>query len=447
VRGGCCLLATEPYRHLDSVHKITDYNKVTLDQIKHKTSDKIYACVDYNCFYAQIAEWDNQVQGIPLIVGGWRKREGVAYGIVATSNYAARAVGIKTGISAQEAIQNFKDVLMYQVDYEKYKAISKTLIPIFKNYSHSIEAYSMDEVFMDLTGHVKSKADCEKLIRDLKKDIWETQRLTVNVGIATTKTQAKMAVEFNKPNGHAIILTEEDKKRLIDPLSPIEMWGIGRKRLAKLEEHGYYSIGDIANERFQVLQQLFGKNDGYIIWLMATGNEETLIVKKKPRDIQALSQMHTFPKATLDRDELWGEFVRYTELMCYRLRGHNKKASEFYFLFRPQRADSFGAGIRIDYTNLERDVFPAMKPHFNKMYAFALKNKIEIRGIGVFGNRFDTVNENQLNLFSPKVDWKTQNLFQAIDRIKNKYSLKDIQSADSLSFVKGRTHFVDRSTY
>ena len=438
--------ANKEYIYLEDVHKITDYSKPTCDQIKLKTRDSIYACVDINCYYAQVESRIHKIEKFPVIVGGWWDEKGIAHGIVATSNYAARSWGIKTGMSAFEASQLCPHLIMFQVDYIKYTAISKELETIVDDFSHSYEFYSKDEFFADLTGHVKSIKDCEEWSKRIKKKIWNQVGLTVNIGISTTKTYAKTIADLNKPNGQTICIDQESIERIIYPLEIDKMWGIGKRRKSKFYINSIYTIGDLANSNKKLIQKLLGPREGEIFHLMATGQEETIIVKEKMKEIQSISHMHTFPKASDKRSEIFGEVMKGINRLAYRLRGYNKESSEFHFFLGPQNLSTFSLTKRSDWTNSTADIKKIYKNMFDELYFYAKKRDLSIRKIGMYASRLRSSNILQYSIFAdPEKELKKRSVDLAIDQIKNNYEFDTIISADEMIFVKGRTHFLDRS--
>ena len=119
---------------------------------------------------------------------------------------------------------------------------------------------------------------------------------------------------------------------------------------------------------------------------------------------------------------------------------------EFNLYFRPQNLHGFGESFRIQPTNYDLDIIQAYQSRFEKWIDRIVKNQILMRGIGLYANLLKDQRTVQYSLFDTDVEKKYQ-LYQAVDKIKNKSEFALIQSADSMVFVKGRTHFVDRSTY
>jgi DNA polymerase IV len=163
------------YQAEQDVHRITLYNTVYPEHQHRHRKDRLYLHFDFACFYAQVEQLRKNMYGIPLIVGGWRKENGTVKGIVATSSYEARSMGIKTGMSAYEAYKRCPYVCMLQVDYASYTAISTQVHHIMNRYSHQIERYSMDEYFMDASFLLgKEEPQIRTFAQQLQRDIVET---------------------------------------------------------------------------------------------------------------------------------------------------------------------------------------------------------------------------------------------------------------------------------
>ena len=188
--------------------------------------ERLYLHFDFACFYAQVEQLRKKLYGLPLIIGGWRKDDGTVKGIVATSSYEARAIGIKTGMSAYEAYNLCPYVCMLQVDYEAYTAISRQVHHIMKGYSHKIERYSMDEYFMDLS-FMRDKGEKEiyRFTKRLQTEIYESTGLYGSIGVARSKTYAKLSSSLDKPKGICLVLSDEDERAYIYPLDVNEVWG------------------------------------------------------------------------------------------------------------------------------------------------------------------------------------------------------------------------------
>jgi nucleotidyltransferase/DNA polymerase involved in DNA repair len=133
------------------VHRITLYSSVAREHQHVSLKPRLYLHIDMNCFYAQVEQRAYNLYGLPVAMGGWRKPDGTPRGIVATASYEARQLGIKTAMSAFEAHQICPYLIFLQIDYDKYKGISRQLQAILEDFAPDVEKYSMDEYFLDVT--------------------------------------------------------------------------------------------------------------------------------------------------------------------------------------------------------------------------------------------------------------------------------------------------------
>src|SRR5699024_5082196 len=204
---------------------------------------RLYLHIDMNAFYAQVEQLCYNLYGMPVAVGGWRKLDGTVKGIVATSSYEARAWGVKTGMSALEAYKLCPYIVIKQVDYPKYQAYSKRIKRVLDRFAPDGEGYSMDEYFLDISW--KQNQSYKQLVEfgwAIKQALLEETSLHCSIGIAPSKTYAKLASDLEKPDGLTVLTQQKDIQEKIWPLPLDEVWGIGRRRYAKLRKYGLYTI-------------------------------------------------------------------------------------------------------------------------------------------------------------------------------------------------------------
>jgi DNA polymerase IV len=435
--------------HLLTTHKIAYYNKPKAKHMSLTKKNALYMCVDINCYYAQVEMRRNQVEPYPVSIGGWRDEKGVVKGIVATSNYAARRYGVKTGMSSFEAVSICPHLIMFPVDYEYYVELSDRLHKIFHNYSHQVEMYSIDEAFLNMTGHVKNKSEAENLIKNLKSEIWETLNLTVSVGLSFTKTYAKILADLNKPEGEIVLIDPKDVYRKIYPLDVTKVWGIAKKQARRLSSFGIRRIVDLAFSRLTLIQKIFGPREGELLWRMARGEESTKIIEKEEFK-KNIGYMHTFPKASLSFEEIWSEIQRGIDIISYRLRKHKIKGKLFYVWLRQEKTvkvydhTELSCNVQSSDCNsligMNKMIYKLMTPILMKV----IDKKLEIRGIGIYATELKPAHVLQFDLFEKDLI-KESELDHSLDLIKNKHGFSKIILANELEFVQGRTHFVDRS--
>lgn len=216
---------------------------------------RIIAHADMDAFYASVEQLDNpSLSGQPLIVGPKSNR-----GIVLTANYEARKFGIKSAMPIMQARQRCPQAIIVPPRFERYQQQSKAIMAAFANFSPDVEAISLDEAFIDMTGAqgiFGGPLQMAQLIQTAVHDA--TGGLTASVGIASTKFVAKVASDFNKPNGLTVVPPEQAVDWL-DPMPVSRLWGAGPKTVPRLEKLGLYTIGDVRRADPAMLEKGLGR--------------------------------------------------------------------------------------------------------------------------------------------------------------------------------------------
>lgn len=437
------------YRNYDleqDVHRITLYSTVAREHQHVSRKKRLYLHMDMNCFYAQVEQRAYNLYGLPLAMGGWRKPDGVARGIVATASYEARALGIKTAMSAFEATQICPYLIFMQIDYDKYKGISRELRGILDSFSPEVEKYSMDEYFMDvsfLSG--KPVKQIRAFGKNLQMAIFRQLGLVCSVGIATSKTYSKLASDLKKPKGLSLILTGDDAAQYIYPLPVSEVWGIGRRRSEHLKRYGIHTIADAHRMGPAPFRKLFGEMQGRLFWETVTGRDQARILTNEIHVPDEVSYMHTFSDWTDDPVLVRGEIIKAVRKVCYRMRGYQRKARQWSCHIRYQQAHWEGVSFAFTtpgYTNLDDYVLDACLPGAMHIIKSALQKGIRIRGIGM--HTIEMQQTEQLEIFFHEEE-RIQNLYRAADCLNNCYGPDTVAKAAIHESVKGNTHFVNRS--
>lgn len=429
-----------------NVHRITLYNTVSAAQQHTDARPRLYLHVDMNCFYAQVEQQSYNLFGLPIVVGGWRTEAGQARGIVATSSYEARKLGIKTGMSAFEAVQLCPYLVFMQVHYEKYQAISKQIRAALDRFSPDVEAYSMDEFFLDVSHWRKSGPDgIARRADELKAAVRKASGLVSSVGIAFSKTYAKLASDLHKPDGRVLVLDEDDARRILHPLPLKEVWGVGAKRYIKLQGQGLHTIADAVARGPGAFESLFGAYFGRMLFETVTGRDRAKVVDPADHVPKEISYMHTFSSWTDDPWQVEGEWTKAVGQLCYRMRGYARKAVKYAGYIRFQ--DDHWRGISFVFntpgdTNLDDYVLPACLEAGMPLVRRYLEQGARIRGVGL--HTIDLTPGRQADLFFQE-DERVAGLYRAIDTLNNRYGLDTLVHASRGHDVGGKTHFFDRS--
>ncbi len=276
---------------------------------------KVIACVDLDYFYAQCEEVLNpSIKDKPVIVCmlSGRGEEG---GAVATCNYVARKYGVKSGMAIARAKKLLKGVEAYFIPakLELYDEISRRVMEIMKKYADSFEEVSVDEAFLDITKLCGGDFELGKeLMKKMKEEIFEKERLTCSVGISFSKVIAKIASGLNKPNG-LVVVKPEDLEKVIWVLPVDEIPGIGPKTKEVLNTLGIYTIGDLAKANILTLIRVFGKKVATYLKLAANGEDKEEV--KPAEKAKQYSRMVTLKENTLSVKEI----LPYLEMLCKEL--------------------------------------------------------------------------------------------------------------------------------
>ncbi len=204
-----------------------------------------------DAFYASVEERDNpKLRGRPVIVGGTSNR-----GIVTTANYEARKYGIHSAMPIYIARRKCPMGCFVPTRMERYKEVSKEIFNILYSFTDLIEPLSIDEAYIDISD-IKQKP--LKIAMRIKEKVMKATGLTMSIGISYNKFLAKLASDWNKPNGIKII-TEDMVPDILLPLSVKSVYGIGPKSSKRLNNIGIYTIKDLLALSEEFLTDFFGK--------------------------------------------------------------------------------------------------------------------------------------------------------------------------------------------
>ncbi|MFX1311290.1 MAG: DNA polymerase IV [Promethearchaeota archaeon] len=256
---------------------------------------------DLDCFFAAVEIRDNlQYRGKPVIIGADPK-EGKGRGVVSTCSYEAREFGLHSGMPISQAYQRCPHGIYLRPHFEKYRKVSKQVMGILKKYSDIFQQAGTDEAYLDLTEICSDFKEVRKIAEDVQDNIYRTLGITISIGCAPTKSLAKIASDFNKPNGITIFTPHNFKEKLKD-LDITKIPGIGKKSKKYLNKKGINKISDILKMPLFKFKNLFGKN-GEWIWKVVNGLDNRK-VKEFHEGRKSISAERTFFNDTDDFQEV-----------------------------------------------------------------------------------------------------------------------------------------------
>lgn len=281
------------------------------------------AHLDMDAFFAAIEERDNpRWKGMPIVVGS-DPQEGRGRGVVSTANYAARKYGIRSALpistawrQAQEALaRGGPETIFLPVNGRRYGDVSHRIMEIVGAHAAAVEQASVDEAYLDLS-HLKDWRAAEAACRRLKREILRAERLTCSIGLAANKLVAKIASDFQKPDGLTVVRPRE-AIRFLAPLDVRRMPGIGPKAEQALKRGGHNTIGDLQQLTEADLWGMFGEW-GLELYEMVRGHGESVLSGEwTPKSV---GEQETFDEDTLDSRFIGGRLAAMCASVAAQVR-------------------------------------------------------------------------------------------------------------------------------
>jgi len=274
---------------------------------------RVIVHADMDAFYASVEQLDDpSLVGKPLLVG---PREG--RGVVLTASYEARPFGVGSAMPMALAMRKCPQAVVVPPRFARYTEISRKVMDVFADFSPDVEAISLDEAFLEMTGTEHLFGTPGELGRRLKEAVREaTGGLTVSVGISGTKYVAKVASDFRKPDGLTVVRPDRAREFLA-PLGVRKLWGVGPKTEERLLEKGYRLIGQLAREEVPVLQRRLG-NLGPHLHRLANAEDPRRVQSR--RRAKSIGSERTLAKDVVDRPTIERHLRQSAESIGRRLR-------------------------------------------------------------------------------------------------------------------------------
>ncbi|WP_269523159.1 DNA polymerase IV [Coraliomargarita parva] len=239
--------------------------------------------IDMDCFYAAVEMRERpELKQKPMAVGGSTGR-----GVLTTCNYPARAYGIRSAMPVFKARELCPQLIILPVRFELYRSVSRQIREIFKRYTDQIEPLSLDEAYLDVS-HLKQRG--VDIAAEIRACIQHETGLTASAGIAPNKLIAKIASDWNKPDGQCVVHPSRGAA-FMETLPVRRIWGIGPKSAAKLAELGIETCGQLQLLEQRELVRHFG-SFGLELYQLCRGIDERPVVANRIR--KSLSNEHTF---------------------------------------------------------------------------------------------------------------------------------------------------------
>lgn len=271
--------------------------------------------VDMDAFYASVEQMDfPELKGKPLAVGGSEVR-----GVVSAASYEARKFGVRSAMSGIQAAKNCPDLIFVKPRFERYKEISQKIKKIFYDYTDLVEPLSLDEAYLDVTHNKKGNPSASLLAEEIRTRIFTEVGLTASAGISVNKFVAKIASDYNKPNGQKTV-TPNEVETFLENLEIKKFYGIGKVTKEKMYQHGIFTGKDLKSKTQEYLEKNFGKSGGFYYNIVrGIHNSEV----KPNRISKSVAAEHTFNENLTSEIYMQQRLEQIASELERRLKKHN----------------------------------------------------------------------------------------------------------------------------
>ncbi len=242
--------------------------------------------VDMDAFYASVEQLDNpDLKGRPVAVGGSEKR-----GVVSAASYEARKFGVRSAMSGMQAKRLCPELTFVKPRFDRYGEISKKIRAIFLDYTDLVEPLSLDEAYLDVTENKKGNPSATLIAKEIRERIFNELGLTASAGISINKFVAKIASDYNKPNGQKTVNPHEVLP-FLEVLDIRKFYGVGKVTTEKMYQLGIFTGKDLKEKSLEFLEDQFGKSGKYYYYVVRGIHESEV----KPNRIRkSLAAERTF---------------------------------------------------------------------------------------------------------------------------------------------------------
>ncbi|MBN1361379.1 MAG: DNA polymerase IV [Sedimentisphaerales bacterium] len=368
--------------------------------------------VDMDAFYASVEQQDHpELQGKAVIVAGDAK----ARGVVSAASYEARKFGVHSAMPTAQAMRLCPHAVALPVRMERYAEISQQIHAIFERYTPLVEPISQDEAFLDVTASTNLFGSAEQIGRTIKREIKTQTHLTASVGVAPNKFLAKLASDLEKPDGF-VIITEQNKHQILDPLSVGRIWGVGKVTEQTLRSRGIRTIADLRHSQLAVLKSIAGNSAEHLLRL-AHGQDDSAVEPDRQR--KSVSSEQTFATDIDDPQVLSSVLLEQVEEVAQRLRRNRLEARTItlklrYGDFRTvTRSETLS-----EATNLTQPLWNAAQRVFDQWHKRS-GGALRLLGFGASG--LEAEGAGQGTLFADPSAEKLKRLDATADQIRARY--------------------------
>ena len=365
---------------------------------------------DLDAFFASVEQRDHpELRGKPVIVGAPPNSRGV----VSTCSYEARAFGVRSAMPSSQAYRLCPEAVFLSEDMKRYREASNQVFAILAEYTPVIEALSIDEAFLDLSGSHGIFGSSMEIGTQIRRRVKTELGLNISVGIGANKFLAKLATNLCKPDG-IMEFTEDMVKNLLPTLTVDHLWGIGTVSTRRLNRSGIYTIQDLLEAPRQLLETLLGSSTDFCLDL-ARGIDYRPVTPYE--EVKSIGNEITFPEDINEKQVIEQVLLELAEKVAHRLRMAQRKCQTITIKMRTPDFQTFSRSIT------SPTAVDDQRTLFDTAWMLYQQSGLEgkpLRLIGLTASRFQDREYEQPSLFEEFS--KDKGIDSLIDGLNQKYA-------------------------
>jgi len=373
---------------------------------------------DMDAFYAAVEQRDDPaLRGLPVIVGGQGRR-----GVVSTASYEAREFGVHSAMPMARARELCPGGRFVPGRMEVYAQVSQQIRAVFEEFTPLIEPLSLDEAFLDATGSVRLFGEGRSIAEQIRDKVLERTRLTISVGVATSKYVAKVASDLDKPDGLTVV-SPGTEAEFLAALPVARLWGAGPRMQKRLTDLGYHTIGDLQGLDLPGTIRLLGEAQGAHYFKLCRGQDDRPV--EPDREVKSVGHEETFEVDLTGRADCHAVLLDQSERVGRRLRRQDLRGQvvrlklrdpDFTTCSRQRKLASATDDDLVIY-QVARSLFDEARP---------VMAPVRLLGVTVAALRCKDA-PAQGGLFDRQSGRKSEQLNTALDRIRDRFGEDSIR--------------------
>lgn len=391
-----------------------------------------------NCFASIEIKLNPELKNLPIAVSGSSSER---HGMVLAKSEEAKKLGVKTAETIWQARRKCPELILVKPHYDEYKKHSLWARNIYYSYTNQVEPFGLDEAWLDITGSQKLFGTPMEIAEKIRKQIKNELGITVSIGLSYNKIFAKLGSDISAPDAITKI-TKDNFKDKVWPLKVDRMIGIGKSAKSKLNEHGIYTLGDIANSNREFLVSILGFS-GEKAWYNANGLEDSEVLDFNSREpIKSIGHGTTLVKNLENEYEVHQVFQRLALKVGARLIENNMEAMGLQISVKNSDLITFNYQEGFDFSTFSSIIIKEKAMKLFKNYKWEKPIRfLEIRAINLTKDTNVQINFIESEDFDRKV-----NLDKALYDLRTKYGGEKITFASQFEENKMKESMQDISS-